>query len=117
MGPNHQEYKSVESYSGTSSDHGTRYTELANPTDPAYVDVISRMYPTPAQLEGLANSPYIKRPILMCEYAHAMGNSLGNLSEYWDLIWDKKNLIGGFIWDWIDQGLEKQAPNGETYIA
>tara|TARA_B100000700_G_scaffold112178_1_gene126242 strand:- start:4275 stop:7514 length:3240 start_codon:yes stop_codon:yes gene_type:complete len=115
--PNHPEYKPVEGYSETSSDHEKRYTDLANPTDPPYVDVISRMYPTPAQLEGLATSPYIKRPILMCEYAHAMGNSLGNLSEYWDLIWGKKNLIGGFIWDWIDQGLEKQAPNGETYIA
>lgn len=52
----------------------------------------------------------------MCEYAHAMGNSLGNMTEYWDLIRSRDNLIGGFIWDWKDQGLEQIAENGEKYL-
>jgi beta-galactosidase len=75
------------------------------------------MYPPLEDLKGLADSPYIKRPILMCEYAHAMGNSLGNLTEYWDMIHEHDNLIGGYIWDWIDQGIETQNENGETYLA
>ncbi|NLY24551.1 MAG: DUF4981 domain-containing protein, partial [Bacteroidales bacterium] len=90
---------------------------MANPTDPNYVDVLSRMYPTPAQLEGLAVSPYIKRPIIACEYAHAMGNSLGNLKEYWDIIHRYPNLIGAFIWDWMDQGLRQTDENGREYWA
>ena len=90
---------------------------MANPTDPDYVDVISRMYPTIKELEGLANSPYISRPIMMCEYAHAMGNSLGDLKAYWDLIYQYPNLIGGFIWDWMDQGILQTDKNGRKYWA
>ncbi|RED96556.1 glycoside hydrolase family 2 TIM barrel-domain containing protein [Marinoscillum furvescens] len=89
----------------------------ANPTDPPYVDVLSRMYPSLEQLEAMATSPHISRPILMCEYAHAMGNSLGNLQEYWDLVYKYDNLIGGYIWDMIDQGIERTAPNGKKYYA
>ncbi len=90
---------------------------MANPTDPYYVDVLSRMYPTPAQLDDLANSPYIKRPILVCEYAHAMGNSLGNLKEYWEIIRKYPNLIGAYIWDWMDQGLLQTDQNGRKFWA
>lgn len=94
-----------------------RVSPLANPDDPEYVDVISRMYPSIEYLKGLSDNPHMSRPILMCEYEHAMGNSLGNLDEYWDLIWSRKNLIGGFIWDWMDQGLEHQTEQGEMYLA
>ncbi|WP_084591704.1 glycoside hydrolase family 2 TIM barrel-domain containing protein [Gilvimarinus agarilyticus] len=94
-----------------------RHTPLANPTDPPYVDVISRMYPSIGYLKGLSESPNINRPILMCEYSHAMGNSLGNLDEFWDLIWERDNLIGGFIWDWMDQGLEHKLEDGTKYLA
>ncbi len=87
---------------------------MANPDDPAYVDVISRMYPTVDQLKRLSEASQIDRPIVMCEYAHAMGNSLGNLGEYWDLIRSKPNLIGGYIWDWIDQGLQTTDHDGRT---
>ncbi|HYQ56662.1 MAG TPA: glycoside hydrolase family 2 TIM barrel-domain containing protein [Draconibacterium sp.] len=89
----------------------------ANPTDPDYVDVISRMYPSLEDLEKLARSPYISRPIMECEYAHAMGNSLGNFQEYWDLMHSYPNLIGGFIWDWIDQGILKTDANGNESFA
>ena len=112
-------------YEGAQADHehpayvkpgsNKRIAYMANPTDPAYVDVISRMYPSPAELEGLANSPYIHRPIVACEYAHAMGNSLGDLKSYWDHIYKYPNLIGGFIWDWMDQGLTRTDENGKSY--
>jgi beta-galactosidase len=90
---------------------------LANPDDKPYVDMISRMYPTIDQLRGLAVSPYIHRPVVMCEYAHSMGNSTGNLTEYWDLIRSKKNLMGGFIWDWIDQGIARTDEKGRNWFA
>ncbi|ENM5798116.1 glycoside hydrolase family 2 [Vibrio mimicus] len=115
--PNHSEYKPMDAYYERGHEYNKRYIDLANPIDPPFVDVISRMYPTLAQLEGLATSPYISRPILMCEYAHAMGNSLGNLAKLWDLVWHYDNLIGGFVWDWIDQGLVKTLSSGEQYVA
>ena len=90
---------------------------LANPDDTWYVDLVSRMYCTIDQLKGLSESPYIKRPIVMCEYSHSMGNSTGNLMEYWDLIRSKKNLMGGFIWDWIDQGIARTDAQGRKWWA
>ena len=53
----------------------------------------------------------------MIEYAHAMGNSVGNLQDYWDVIYQHDILAGGFIWDWIDQGLRKVSEDGEAYWA
>ncbi|MGS0527984.1 glycoside hydrolase family 2 TIM barrel-domain containing protein [Zobellia nedashkovskayae] len=80
----------------------------ANPDDPDYVDVLSRMYPEIYQLKHMATSPHIDRPIIMCEYAHAMGNSIGSLGDYWDYIRGKPNLIGGFIWDMIESRSRKK---------
>jgi len=57
------------------------------------------------------------RPLILCEYAHAMGNSTGNLFEYWDAFKKYPALQGGFIWDWVDQGLRAKAPDGEEYFA
>ncbi|MDF7806450.1 glycoside hydrolase family 2 TIM barrel-domain containing protein [Pontiellaceae bacterium B12219] len=96
---------------------GQNHPLLANPNDPPCVDCISRMYPSVAQLKALAEAEHIKRPIVMCEYAHAMGNSLGNLTDYWDLIRSKPNLLGGYIWDWIDQGVLTTNENGVAYFA
>ncbi len=89
----------------------------ANPDDPNYVDVLSRMYPNHSQLLNMAKSAHITRPIIMCEYMHAMGNSVGGLQEYWDIIRLKPNLIGGFIWDMIDQGLLKKTDDGKEFYA
>jgi beta-galactosidase len=52
------------------------------------------------------------RPLIMCEYAHAMGNSVGNLQDYWDIIYKHDQLQGGFIWDWVDQSLETRDAKG-----
>ncbi|NQU52847.1 MAG: DUF4981 domain-containing protein, partial [Bacteroidetes bacterium] len=56
-------------------------------------------------------------PLIQCEYAHAMGNSVGNLQDYWDLIEKYDVLQGGFIWDWVDQGLTTTNEAGEKYWA
>lgn len=68
-------------------------------------EIVCPMYPTIEAIEdyGKRNS---NRPLIMCEYAHAMGNSTGNLKEYWDAIARYPSLQGGFIWDWVDQGLK-----------
>ncbi len=95
----------------------TEYTEMANPDDRDPVDVVSRMYPTVDELSRMAEDPHIGRPILMCEYAHAMGNSVGGLGDYWRTIRSHDNLLGGFIWDWIDQGLRKYEAGGQWHWA
>lgn len=90
----------------------------ANPDDPKYVDVISRMYPSHEQVVNMPLNPHLKRPIIYCEYLHAMGNSMGTLGEYWDAIRNKPNMIGGFIWDMIDQGIEQtHQESGQKYYA
>ena len=69
----------------------------------------SFMYPTPQQMLNYAR----KRPdlpVLLVEYAHAMGNSNGNLKEYWDIFYSGINAIGGFVWDWVDQGIRQPVP-------
>ena len=57
------------------------------------------------------------RPVILCEYAHAMGNSLGSFDEYWKAFKAYPRLQGGFIWDWVDQGLVKHTNSGEAYWA
>ncbi len=81
-----------------------------------YTDLYCPMYPKPAYLvnHGKSNSD---KPSIMIEYAHAMGNSVGNLQEYWDIIETYPNLQGGFIWDWVDQSLEYTNENGKPYLA
>jgi beta-galactosidase len=68
-------------------------------------DVINPMYPSVDTLLEWARKTRDHRPFIMCEYAHAMGNSCGNLKEYWDAIYSRHGLQGGFIWDWVEQGL------------
>jgi beta-galactosidase len=73
------------------------------------------MYASIQYIENYAKDPKNDRPLIMCEYAHAMGNSTGNLQDYWNVIEKYPKLQGGFIWDWVDQGLQKISPNGEKY--
>ncbi|WP_370476761.1 glycoside hydrolase family 2 TIM barrel-domain containing protein [Tamlana flava] len=58
-----------------------------------------------------------ERPFIWCEYSHAMGNSNGNFQEYWDLVYSHPQLQGGFIWDWMDQGLAKYDEHGKKFWA
>lgn len=81
-----------------------------------YTDIYCPMYPKPEYLikHGQSNSD---KPSIMIEYAHAMGNSVGNLQDYWDIIETYDNLQGGYIWDWVDQSLEYKDDNGKPYLA
>ncbi|NQU43469.1 DUF4981 domain-containing protein [bacterium] len=91
--------------------------EAGQGVDFPWVDMVSRMYPTVEKLVELANDPRDRRPVVMCEYAHSMGNSTGNLKEYWDAIHANKRCIGGYIWDWVDQGITKTDEKGREYWA
>ena len=72
-------------------------------------DIICPMYPSVAKTLHLGTRDDEDRPVILCEYSHAMGNSNGNLDMYWDLFWsdDKPRLQGGFIWEMLDHGLWK----------
>jgi len=59
----------------------------------------------------------LDRPLILCEYAHSMGNSTGNLKDYWDFMYTHKSFQGGFIWDWVDQGFAKLTRQGQLYWA
>ncbi len=77
----------------------------------ASTDVTCPMYPSIDEIVEYANDPAATRPLIMCEYAHSMGNSTGNLADYWEAIESHHGLQGGFIWDWVDQGLRATAVN------
>lgn len=70
-----------------------------------YTDLHSVMYPSLKQVEKQVNRKDATQPYFICEYAHAMGNGLGNLQEYWDIIEQSSIGIGGCIWDWVDQAI------------
>lgn len=94
-------------------DHSHR---IQTPLDESYIDIVSRMYP------ALYTAPLLlaqdngdRRPIFWCEYSHSMGNSTGNLKEWWDQIRSLPRMIGGCIWDYKDQGLLKRDENGTEF--
>lgn len=80
-------------------------------------DFVSTMYPPIELLEAWAQTTTDTRPFIMCEYAHAMGNSSGSLADYWATIEKYAGLQGGFIWDWVDQGLVARNADGQEYWA
>ena len=77
-----------------------------------FTDVFCPMYAGYEQMEAYANDPRSNRPLIQCEYAHAMGNSVGGFMEYWDLIRKYPKLQGGFIWDFADQALHRRKADG-----
>ncbi len=79
-------------------------------------DIYCPMYASIGSLERYAQKPQ-EKPLILCEYAHAMGNSVGNLQDYWNVIEKYNQLQGGSIWDWVDQGLLKKDENGVEYFA
>jgi len=84
-------------------------------TDPV-IDIIGPMYPSLGELARL-DSLGDERPIIMCEYSHAMGNSNGGIDEYWAHIQSADRSWGGFIWDWVDQGLARYTADGTRWWA
>ena len=79
-------------------------------------DIVTIMYPSVDYLSRYAQKQQ-ERPYIMCEYAHAMGNSCGGLQNYWDTIYKYPQLQGGCIWDWVDQGLLTKDARGREYYA
>ena len=79
-------------------------------------DIIAPMYPSVDEIIALAQQQD-HRPVIMCEYAHSMGNATGNLKEYWEAIERYPRLQGGFIWDWVDQGFQRTAGDGRLWFA
>jgi beta-galactosidase len=79
-----------------------------------HTDIVCPMYARIETIVAYAEKPQ-DRPLILCEYAHAMGNSVGNLQDYWDAIESYDHLQGGCIWDWVDQGLEKTTADGRKY--
>jgi beta-galactosidase len=97
------------------NDHSHR---LQNPQDEPWVDIVSRMYPgiyTPQLLATQNNGD--KRPIFFVEYSHAMGNSNGNMKDFWDVFRATPRVIGGAIWEFKDQGLLKHDSAGVPFYA
>ena len=89
--------------------------EKSTNTTERHTDIWCNMYATIGEIEAYAKDLKTDRPLIMCEYAHAMGNSTGNLQDYWDVIERYPKLQGGFIWDWVDQGFLRTNENGEKY--
>jgi beta-galactosidase len=80
-------------------------------------DVIAPMYPPVDALVAWATRAVPDRPLIMCEYCHAMGNSCGGLADYWEAIKRYPGLQGGFVWDWVDQSLVQALPDGRERLA
>jgi len=95
-------------------DHEDRW-KGGEPT-PCFYDIISDMYSSPETMVKF-HRDYPDRPIILCEYVHAMGNSVGGIKDYWDVIYAHPRMQGGFVWDWVDQGLTKYTADGEKYWA
>ncbi|TLX71255.1 DUF4981 domain-containing protein [Labilibacter sediminis] len=85
------------------------YEGTTHPKSFNTADVYSRMYASPEVCAQIIKD-YPEMPFILCEYTHAMGNSNGNLKEYWDQIYADNNFQGGFVWDWMDQGIQQPVP-------
>jgi beta-galactosidase len=116
-----------ESGHGANHDAAAGWVRAADPSRPLHYegairfdwasaqrvsDITCPMYPPIAAIVAHATSGEQRHPLIMCEYAHAMGNSGGTLAEYWDAIESTPGLQGGFIWEWRDHGLEQRLPDG-----
>ena len=111
FGPNHEAMAEW-----IRSNDPTRPIHYHPAEDHPSVDILGPMYPSVQTIIDMAQKADETRPVVMCEYAHSMGNSTGNLKEYWDAIRTHKRLGGGFIWDWVDQGIERET-DGELWYA
>lgn len=81
------------------------------------VDIVGPMYTAPEDCEAQIAKHNYTKPLILCEYAHAMGNGPGGLSDYWSLFYSHKHMQGGFIWDWIDQGIRMREEDGTEWFA
>ncbi len=93
----------------------TRFVQFEQAGALPHTDIYCPMYMKAENMKNYALAGNTSKPLILCEYAHAMGNSLGNFQDYWDLIESYPVLQGGFIWDFVDQGIENTR-NGQRFF-
>lgn len=97
--------------------HHPEFYVIYEPGNSVHGDALSPMYVKPKDIPGYYEEYGKGRPFFEIEYAHAMGNSTGNFQQYWDLFESQPWAHGGFIWDWVDQGIRKKGANGKDFWA
>ncbi|HEX6558304.1 MAG TPA: glycoside hydrolase family 2 TIM barrel-domain containing protein, partial [Longimicrobiales bacterium] len=110
------DYKWIKARDGTRPVQYEGHTSGITNVIERHTDMYVPMYARPWDIERYARSTP-DRPLILVEYAHSMGNSTGNLQDYWDIIERYPALQGGFIWDWVDQGLLETTSSGEKFWA
>jgi len=107
-GPHHQrmaEYAKQRDPARPVHYEGAHHKQTNDPTAYDPLDMISRMYPSLAWMQEYADNPEKTKPLILCEYSHAMGNGPGDLQDYWDIINKYPKIIGACIWEWWNHGL------------
>ncbi|MDR0810848.1 MAG: DUF4981 domain-containing protein [Paludibacter sp.] len=106
-----------EIYTWLKQRDASRPVQFEQAGEAANTDIVCPMYPSMDYMKRYAARKDATRPFIMCEYAHAMGNSTGNFQEYFDIINSSPQMQGGFIWDWVDQGIDTIDDSGRRYWA
>ncbi|WP_321316491.1 glycoside hydrolase family 2 TIM barrel-domain containing protein [Labilibaculum sp.] len=109
-------YKKINEIDGNRPVHYERAEKMTDVKE-RHTDIIGDMYRSIESVEKRWIGTDSERPFIWCEYSHAMGNSNGNFKEYWDLVRKNRQMQGGFIWDWMDQGIAKYTEKGERFWA
>lgn len=114
MGENFERcYRWLKEYDPSRPVHYERALNYADPADSPFTDIVCPMYAGYGWCERYCLSEP-QKPLIQCEYAHAMGNSLGGLDRYWQLVRKYPAYQGGFIWDFVDQGLARYGADGRV---
>ncbi|MDR0680468.1 MAG: DUF4981 domain-containing protein [Dysgonamonadaceae bacterium] len=106
-----------EMYKWLKNRDNTRLVQFEQAGENENTDIVCPMYPGIESMKKYASRTDVTRPYIMCEYSHAMGNSSGNFQEYFDIIATAPHMQGGFIWDWVDQGIAATDDSGRKYWA
>ena len=106
-----------EMYTWIKNRDKTRFVQLEQGYGGPHTDIICPMYSPMSELRRYAERKDLSKPYILCEFAHAMGNSTGNFREYFDIMSLGKHMQGGFIWDWVDQGIDAVGRDSRHYWA
>ncbi len=106
-----------EAYKFLKRKEGNRPVQYERALEDWNSDIYANMYRDHAKVQHYGRDSTMQRPFILCEYSHAMGNSVGGLEDYWDIFEASPKLQGGLIWDWVDQSFVETAANGKRYFA
>jgi beta-galactosidase len=109
--------RNFEAARAWAKEHHPEFFIVYEQHDSVHSDVLSPMYAPPALIPAYYKEHGNGRPFFEIEYAHAMGNSTGNFQQYWDIFESERWAHGGFIWDWVDQGIRKKDSSGKQFWA